>query len=95
MKSNAEKQEEIRKASESWKVKIQALEEKFKETGKAPDPKSAELIETLKKRMNVIDQHLQSADSESQASAGNKESELDRMLADIDETYREALAYMF
>jgi hypothetical protein len=87
--------EDLKSTTQQWRDKIAGLEKKAEQLEGGTKDSTLELIETLKQQQVIIEQFLKHAESERHRSWGDKLSELDRMLKDIDANYRQAMSYFY
>ena len=78
--------EEMQTLSMQWRQKIDAVRGEARQA-------AAELLEQLKQHQAVLSQYINLLKREGRAAERKSSSELQNMLADIDDTYRRALAY--
>ena len=93
MDPNKTSLEDLRSTTQQWKDKIVDLEGKAEKLEGGIKDSTLDLVETLKQQQAIIEQYLKHAESQKHHSWGDKLAELDRMLKDIDENYREAISY--
>ena len=87
--------EEFKKASAQWKDRIASLWAKAENAEGGQKEKLLAMLETLKQQEALIGQYVRHVESKKNDSWEKKAVELDRMLKDIDDTYREALPYFY
>ena len=85
--------EEMQTLSMQWRQKIEALEKQVDAVKGEARQAAAELLEQLKQHQAVLSQYINLLKREGRAAERKSSSELQNMLADIDDTYRRALAY--
>jgi hypothetical protein len=85
--------EEMRALSMEWRGKIEQLEQQIDATEGEARYAASELLQQLKQHQAILNQYLNLLQREGRAAKRKSSSELQNMLADIDDTYRAALAY--
>ena len=85
--------EEMRTLSMEWRGKIEELEQQVDSMEGEARHATSELLQQLKQHQVILDQYLNLLQKEGRAAKRKSSSELQNMLADIDDTYRRALAY--
>jgi phosphoenolpyruvate-protein kinase (PTS system EI component) len=95
MNSTSANLEEFKKASTQWKDRIARLWAKAEDSEGDQKEKILELLETLRQQEALIGQYVRLAESKENNSWEKKAVELDRMLKDIDDTYRKALPFFY
>ena len=85
--------EEMQALSMEWRAKIEELEQKVDSVEGEARHETSELLQQLKQHQAILNQYLTLLQREGRAARRKSASELQNMLADIDGTYRRALAY--
>lgn len=86
---------ELEKALEQWKERIALLETKAATAEGVKRNDTLELIEQMKQKQALFEQYLKKVAAIGDRTDGQGAGTLDRMLKDIDETYRKALSYFY
>ena len=84
---------EMHALSMEWREKIEQLEQQIDSTEGEARYEASELLQQLKQHQAILHQYLDLLQREGRAAKRKSTSELQNMLADIDDTYRAALAY--
>lgn len=104
MNKNKVSLEKFKDESLEWQRKINELRTRVEsdQGGEHQDApilermnRQQELLERLSRQHSIIDQYLKSVEGETGAASEEKAGELDRMMKDIDTTYREALPHFY
>jgi hypothetical protein len=85
--------EEMQTLSMQWRQKIEALEKQVDSAQGEALQAASQLLEQLKQHQAVLSQYINLLKREGRAAKRKSSSELQNMFADIDDTYRRALAY--
>jgi molecular chaperone GrpE (heat shock protein) len=85
--------DEMQTLSKQWRQKIEELEQQVDAVEGEARQTTSELLAQLKQHQAVLSQYINLLEREGRAAKRKSSSQLQNMLADIDDTYRRALAY--
>lgn len=85
--------EEMQTLSMQWRQRIEELERQVDAVEGEARQATSEMLAQLKEHQAILSQYINLLKREGRAAKRKSSSELQNMLADIDDTYRRALAY--
>lgn len=86
---------ELKAASKEWEAKIDDLKAKLENVDDGQKGNAWEVFNRLQQRKLVMDQYLAKIEAESGGSPEHGAADLDAMFQDVDDSYREALYFLY
>ena len=95
MSTNKVSPEDLERASRQWREKIAELRTKVDDAEGSRKRDLDQLLQRLEQQQANVDQVLRRLKSPDHFAGGKSATEVDRMFKDIDDTFREAMAYFY
>ena len=95
MSTNKVSPEDLERTSKQWKEKIADLRTKVDDAEGSRKRDLDQLLQRLEQQQANVEQVLRRLKSPDRSTGERTETDVDRMFKDIDDTFREAMAYFY